>query len=134
MRLDVAVGMRTHPLATSPLITLVDLWTLCGVTDPLQDGGLSGVRSSNNEHAELEIAGHAGVAFRQLGRDLTHSSATMVTRIRLVRGLNTREIGGCWGLWCDTCVSEPMYSEWPRSRLEALKHAPQRGTTRREHG
>jgi hypothetical protein len=50
-----------------------DLWTLCGVTNSLQDGGLSGVRSSDNEHAELEIAG--GIASRgpkQFGRDLTH--------------------------------------------------------------
>ena len=62
-----------------------DLWTLCGVTDSLQDGGLSGVRSSNNEHAELEIAGYFGIAPGQLGRDLTHPLITMVTRRRVVR-------------------------------------------------
>jgi hypothetical protein len=90
MRLNVALEMRTYHRATSPLITPVDLWTLCGVTDTLQDGGLSGVRSSNNEHAELEIAGQLGIAPRQLGRDLTHPLITMVTRRRLVRELNTR--------------------------------------------
>jgi hypothetical protein len=84
MRLNVALETRTYPLATSLLITPVNLWTLCGVTDSLQGGGLSGVRSSNNEHAELEIAGQSGIAPKQFGRGLTHPLITMVTR-RLVR-------------------------------------------------
>jgi hypothetical protein len=81
----------------SSIITPVDLWTLCGVTDSLQDRSLSGVCSPNNKHAKLEIVGHLSIAPRQLGRDVTHPLITMVTR-RLLRGLNTREIGGCWGL------------------------------------
>jgi hypothetical protein len=58
--------MRTYPLATSPLITPVDDWTLCGVTDSLQDRGLPGVRSSNDEHSELDIVGLSGVVPRQI--------------------------------------------------------------------
>jgi hypothetical protein len=94
--------MRTYPLAMSSLITPIDLWTLCGVTDSLQDGSLSGVRSSNDEHAELEIVGQLGIAPEQLGLDVTHLLITMVTRRRLVKGLNTREIDECWGLRCET--------------------------------
>ena len=60
MRLNILLGIRTYPLATSPLITPVDLWTLRGVTNSLQDGGFARVCSSNNEDSELDIAGDSG--------------------------------------------------------------------------
>jgi hypothetical protein len=91
MRLNVLlVGTGTNLFAISLEKKPEDLWTLCGVTDSLQNGGLSSIRSSDNEHAELEIAGHtaAGIAPRQLGRVLTHPLITVSTR-RLVRELNT---------------------------------------------
>src|SRR6266850_439531 len=59
MSLNVPLGMRTHPLANLaifPWIKPEDLRTLRRVTGyTLQDGGFSGVRSSNNEDAELDI-------------------------------------------------------------------------------
>jgi hypothetical protein len=55
------VGTGTNLLEISPR---KNLWTFCGVTDSLQDGGLSGVRSSDNEHAELETAEHLNIAPR----------------------------------------------------------------------
>ena len=55
------LGQRTYPLAMSKLITPVNFWTLRGVTHPLQDGGLSGIRSSNNEDSELDIIGGSGL-------------------------------------------------------------------------
>jgi hypothetical protein len=85
MRLKVPLtGKGTNPLAIS---LCAGLWTLCGVTDSLQDRGLSGVGSSNDEHTELEVAleGYFGILPRQLGRDLTHPLITTVTR-RVVRG------------------------------------------------
>jgi hypothetical protein len=100
--------MRTHPLATSPLITPVYPWTFCGVTDPLQDGGLSSVGSSNNEHAEREIVLHSGIVLGQPGCDLTHPSVTMATRrLVSVRGLKTSETVGA-GDYDATGIREPM--------------------------
>jgi hypothetical protein len=60
MRLNVPLGTRTYPLAISPGDKPVDHWTLTGVTNSLQDGGLSGVCSSNNEDSELDIVGNSG--------------------------------------------------------------------------
>jgi hypothetical protein len=88
MRPNVALRMRTYPLVTSPLITPVDLWTLCGVTDSLQDGGLPGVRSSNNKHSELDIVGFSCIVpRRQIGHNLSHHVITIVARWKLVRGV-----------------------------------------------
>jgi hypothetical protein len=83
----VALGMRAYHLATSLLISLIDLWTLCSVTDSLQDGGLSGVCSSNNEHSELDIIGLSGIVPRQIRRGLSHLLITTVARRGLVTGL-----------------------------------------------
>ena len=49
--------MRTYPLAISEFIITVDLRTLRGVTNSLENGGLSCIRSSNNEDPELDRAG-----------------------------------------------------------------------------
>jgi hypothetical protein len=83
MRSNLLLGTRTYPLAISLRTTPIDLWTLCSVTDSLQDGGLAGVRSSNNEDSELDIArdsGYNGIAPRRLGRGLTHPLNTMPLR------------------------------------------------------
>jgi hypothetical protein len=37
----------------------VDLWTLGGVTNSLENGGLPCIRSSNNEDPELDIDGNS---------------------------------------------------------------------------
>jgi hypothetical protein len=108
MRLNVPPGKTTYPLAISLWIKPIDLWTLRGVTDSLQDGGLSGVRSPNNENSELEldVAGSSGrvpIVPGQLGRDVTHPLTTMVERRRLVRGLNTLEIVGSLRLLAEDC-------------------------------
>ena len=80
MRLNILLGTRTYPLATSPLVTPIDLWTIRGVTDSLQDGGLAGVCSSNNEDSELDISGDSGKNRIVPGRGLTHSLNTMLLR------------------------------------------------------
>jgi hypothetical protein len=66
MRLKVPlIGIGTNPFAICLGKKPESLWTLCGITDSLQDGGLAGVRSSDNKHAELEIiAGRLGIAPR----------------------------------------------------------------------
>ena len=55
MRSKVLLGTRTYPIARSLSIALVDLWTLCCIANPLQDGCLSCIRSSDNEHSELDV-------------------------------------------------------------------------------
>jgi hypothetical protein len=60
IKLAVRLGTGTHLLAMALLIMPVDLWTLCGVTNPLQDGRLSGVCPSKNEDSELDITGDEG--------------------------------------------------------------------------
>ena len=45
---------RTYQLSSSPWTKPVDLWTLRGVTDSLQDGRFSCVCSSNNEDSERD--------------------------------------------------------------------------------
>jgi hypothetical protein len=126
------VGTGTNLLAISLWKKPEDLWTFCGITDSLQDGGLSSVRSSNNEHAELEIAGHLDIAPRQVGRGLTHPLITMVTRRRLVGELNTREIvgAGAWGLGTPrrkAGVTEPILYTHVGGRL--YKHVQSTNTS-----
>ena len=75
MRFSVLLKTRAYPLAISLWIMPIDIWTLRGVTNPLQDGGLAGVRSSDNEDSELDISGDSGknsMVSRRLGRGLTH--------------------------------------------------------------
>jgi hypothetical protein len=77
MRMEVPTGTRTYPLALSLRAQSVDLWTLCGVTNSLQDGRLAGVRSSNNEDSEFDVATVLGVP-RRFRRGLTHSLIAML--------------------------------------------------------
>jgi hypothetical protein len=57
----VALGMRTyHPLAISIGINPVDLWTLGGVTYPLQDAGLACICPPNDEDSEFDTARNWG--------------------------------------------------------------------------
>ena len=74
------LGNRTYPLAISLCITPIDLWTLRGVTDSLQDGGLAGVRSSNDEDSELDISGDSGKNRIVPGSGLTHPLNTVLLR------------------------------------------------------
>ena len=48
-------GMRTYTLALSLWTEPVDLWTLGGIANSLQNRGLACVCSSNNEDSELDI-------------------------------------------------------------------------------
>jgi len=50
-----SLGTRTYQLAISRWFNPVDLWTLRGVTDSLQDGRFSCVCPSNNEDSERDI-------------------------------------------------------------------------------
>jgi hypothetical protein len=47
-------------LAISRFIKPVDLWTLRGVTYSLENGGLPGICSSNDEDPELDVVGKSG--------------------------------------------------------------------------
>jgi hypothetical protein len=58
MRSKARLRMRTYPFALSPWTKPVNLWTLGGITNSLQNRGLSCVCSSNNEHSELDIVGN----------------------------------------------------------------------------
>ena len=60
MRWEEARGRRTYPLVISIFIKPVDLWTLRGVTYSLEDGGLPGICSSNDEDPELDVVGKSG--------------------------------------------------------------------------
>jgi hypothetical protein len=75
----VVLGTRTYSLAISLSITPIDLWTLRGVTDSLQDGGLASVRSANNEDSELDISGDSGKNRIVPGRGLTHPLNRMLS-------------------------------------------------------
>jgi hypothetical protein len=89
MRLEVLPGKRTYPLAFSLWTQPVDLWTLCGVTDSLQDGRLAGICSSNNEDPELNltvfaVSGSSHIVrsiWAQFGFDLTHCLITVARRL-----------------------------------------------------
>jgi hypothetical protein len=48
----------THPLAISRSVDPIDLWTLGGVTNSLQNGGLPRICPSNDEDPELDIVGN----------------------------------------------------------------------------
>jgi hypothetical protein len=53
----VPLGTRSYPLAKTPRVNAVDLWTLGGVTDAFEDRCLPRICSSNNEDSELEVDG-----------------------------------------------------------------------------
>jgi len=55
MRLKAPLGMSTYLMPPTPPINPVDLWTLRCVADPLQDGSLPRICSSNDKHSELDI-------------------------------------------------------------------------------
>ena len=83
MRLSVPPGARAYPRALSLFIKPVDLGTLCGVADSLQDGCLSCVCSSDNQNSELDI--------RDLELILLGSHSTKVSEEgRLAKMLNRR--------------------------------------------
>jgi hypothetical protein len=60
MRWEEARGRRTYLLGISMFIKPVDLWTLRGVTYSLEDGGLPGICSSNDEDPEFDVVGDSG--------------------------------------------------------------------------
>jgi len=55
MRFKTPLGMSTYLIASTRRTRPIDLWTVCGVTDSLQNGSLPRVCSSNDEHSELDI-------------------------------------------------------------------------------
>jgi hypothetical protein len=59
MRWSETLGVRTYPLVISRFVNPIDLWTLCGVTYSLENGGLPRICSSNNEDPELDIVGNS---------------------------------------------------------------------------
>jgi hypothetical protein len=52
--------MRTYPLALSRWANPVDLWTLGGIANSLQNCGLACICPSNNKDSELDIFGDFG--------------------------------------------------------------------------
>jgi hypothetical protein len=70
MRLRGPPGARTYLRALSLLVKPVDLGTLGGVADSLQDGSLSCICSSDNQNAELD--------FRHLELILTGCHSTKI--------------------------------------------------------
>src|SRR6267142_3456088 len=60
MRSKASLRMRTYLLALSPWTKPVDLWTLGGIANSLQDRGLPCICPSNNEDSEPEIVGNFG--------------------------------------------------------------------------
>jgi hypothetical protein len=60
MRSKSPLRMRTYPLALSLWIKPVDLWTLDGIANSLQNRGLACVCPSNNEDSELDVVGGVG--------------------------------------------------------------------------
>jgi len=83
--------MRTYPLAISRFITTVDLWTLRGVTNSLENGGLPRIRSSNNEDPELDRAGDS----REIGnlREIRDSKEIDNFKLREIGDLREIEDG-----------------------------------------
>jgi hypothetical protein len=80
--------MRTYPLALSLWTEPIDLWTLGGIANSLQDRGLSCVCSSDNEHSEFDIVG-------DFGEELLCGHSTSVCKMgNSVGGWNTRENPG----------------------------------------
>jgi hypothetical protein len=84
------VGRRTCPLANSRFrVNPVNLWTLRGVNDSLQDRRFPCICSSNDEDSELE-----------LGEDpLCHDTKVFYADEGLARGLGMRE----------SCLTNSMY-------------------------
>ena len=82
--------MRTHPLTLSPRTKPVDLWTLGGFANSLQDRGLPCICPSNNEDSEPDIVGDFGeellfvysMSPGRLALDLSHALITVLLRLR----------------------------------------------------
>jgi hypothetical protein len=55
MKLKAPIVTKTYLLASSRCIDAVDLWTVGGVANSLEDGSFSGVCFTNNEDSELDI-------------------------------------------------------------------------------
>jgi hypothetical protein len=80
--------MTTYLLALSPWTKPVDLWTLCGIANSLQDRGLPCICPSNNEDSEPEIVREIGEEMlciygtspRQLALDRSHALITVLSR------------------------------------------------------
>jgi hypothetical protein len=96
--------MRTYPLAPSLWTKPVDLWTLGGIANSLQDRGLSCICPSNDEDSKPEIFGDFGedllciytTSPRQLALDLSHALITVLSREgRLAWG---PEHACCWSV------------------------------------
>jgi hypothetical protein len=60
MRWKETLGRRTYLFAISGFTKPVYLWTLRGVTYSLEDGGLPGICSSDDEDPELDVVGDSG--------------------------------------------------------------------------
>jgi hypothetical protein len=60
MRLKALLCMRTYPLALSLWTEPVDLWILGGITNSLQNRGLAGICSPNDEDSEPDSAREFG--------------------------------------------------------------------------
>jgi len=80
--------VKLNPLAISGFITTVDLWTLRGVANSLENGGLPRIRSSNNEDPELDRTGNS----REIGdsREIRKIESRKVGELREIGDL--REI------------------------------------------
>jgi hypothetical protein len=96
--------MRTYPLALSLWTKPIDLWTLGGIANSLQDRGLPCICPSDNEDSEPEIFGDFGedllciysTSPRRLALDLTHALITVLSREgRLAWG---PEHACCWSV------------------------------------
>jgi hypothetical protein len=69
---------RTYLFSLAPWTKTVDLWTLGGITNSLQDRGLPCVCPSDNENSEPDIVGEIGedlrgTSPRKLAYDLSHA-------------------------------------------------------------
>ena len=74
MRSKVRLGSRTYLLASGRSILPVDHWTFGGITDSLENRGLSCVGPSNDEDSELDSAG-------ELGENLLCSHSTKACQV-----------------------------------------------------
>jgi hypothetical protein len=82
----VVLRMGTYPLSMSSWAKPIDLWTLHGVTHPLQDGRLARVCSSDNEDSEFDIVGNSeGILL------FVHRTKRLLTVVRVP---HTRGIAG----------------------------------------
>jgi hypothetical protein len=89
--------MRTYLFAISRFIEPINLWTLGGVTYPLENGGLPCIRPSDNEDPELDSLGD----WREI-RDLRDVESWKIRDLREFGDLReTREFGnlGEFGDW-----------------------------------